>query len=152
MLAEYLKLHFRQPTTKKERCDFGRLFSNEGLLGSASARITIAYFMRLIGPNTYNDLKAITNIRNKFAHRTSAQDPQRSLTAISFKHNVIADSVKSLKRWKEYEGTPIQPSSLCTCPEIAVRLLATIDVIFVHLTCHVVWLSEKGRQYPHPVP
>jgi hypothetical protein len=45
-----------------------QLFEVYGPLGTFSARIDVAYFFKLVDEITYNDLRAIKNIRNTFAH------------------------------------------------------------------------------------
>jgi len=45
-----------------------QLFKEEKILGTALAKIKIAYFMGVIPQFLYNDLIRVNNIRNKFAH------------------------------------------------------------------------------------
>ena len=45
-----------------------RLFDERGPLGTFSAKIILAYAIKLIGPATFNDLDIIRTIRNEFAH------------------------------------------------------------------------------------
>jgi len=56
---------FREPQTKEES---SLLFSESGLLGTFSEKILIAYFLKLIGPQTKRDLDLIRLIRNVVAH------------------------------------------------------------------------------------
>jgi hypothetical protein len=44
------------------------LDSNNGILGTFSSRLDIAYCLDIIDKKTYQDLTIIMNIRNKFAH------------------------------------------------------------------------------------
>jgi hypothetical protein len=45
-----------------------QFFDGYGPLASFSARIDMSYFFKLIDDTTYNDLRAIKNVRNCFAH------------------------------------------------------------------------------------
>jgi hypothetical protein len=48
-----------------------KIFDGYGPLSQFSAKIDIAYIFELIDKTTYDDLRAIKDIRNKFAHTTS---------------------------------------------------------------------------------
>jgi hypothetical protein len=48
-----------------------KIFDGYGHLSQFSAKIDIAYFFGLIDQVTYDDLRAIKDIRNKFAHATA---------------------------------------------------------------------------------
>jgi len=45
-----------------------RLFGFEGVVGTFSAKIIVAYATKIIGPITYSDLNLIKELRNQFAH------------------------------------------------------------------------------------
>jgi hypothetical protein len=45
-----------------------RLLGSNGVIGTFSAKIIIAYAMRFVGPITYSDLELIRELRNQFAH------------------------------------------------------------------------------------
>jgi DNA-binding MltR family transcriptional regulator len=47
-----------------------KIFDDYGPLSQFSAKIDIAYIFELIDKTTYDDLRAIKDIRNKFAHTT----------------------------------------------------------------------------------
>jgi hypothetical protein len=73
-------------TLNKE--DHKRMFdgSSGAILGTASAKIRMAYAMRLITDDNYEGLKLINDIRNVFAH---------TLHHVSFDHDLVkADCVK----------------------------------------------------------
>jgi hypothetical protein len=55
----------REPSTRTEK---DALFSDSGILGTFSAQIWAAFFLRLIGQKTRHDLDMIRNIRNICAH------------------------------------------------------------------------------------
>ncbi len=57
-------------------------------LGTLNSRINAAYCLGLIGPNMYNELNTIRQIRNLFAH---------GLHSISFEDKKIEDLIKQLK-------------------------------------------------------
>ena len=52
----------------KDRTVETRLFESTGPLSDFSARIDMAFAMRLIGKNWYGDLHRLRQIRNEFAH------------------------------------------------------------------------------------
>jgi len=101
LLADCLKLKLQKPKKDEE---LNRLFEAEGPIGSFSVRCKLAYYLNIINDDTLHDLRIINNIRRSFAHYTSANDPKRKLQVLSFKHNTVANGVKSLRRSKELVG------------------------------------------------
>jgi hypothetical protein len=82
-LREILIKNMRKLNTE----EMSRLFSFEGIAGTFSAKICVAFAFDLIGPDTRDDLDAIREIRNQFAHSTQL---------ISFKNEHVANVCKSL--------------------------------------------------------
>jgi DNA-binding MltR family transcriptional regulator len=72
-----------------------QFFEGYGPLGTFSARIDIAYFFKLIDPTTYNDLRAIKNIRNTFAH---------SKTVLTFQSREIIQKGDALTGSRQQNG------------------------------------------------
>jgi hypothetical protein len=68
-----------------------KLFDGYGPLSQFSAKIDIAYFFGLIDQTTYDDLRAIKDIRNKFAHAT---------TPILFTSESVDRECQRLAGWK----------------------------------------------------
>jgi hypothetical protein len=63
-----------------------------GPLAMFSARIDISYFFKLIDDTTYNDLRAIKNVRNRFAH---------SKEILTFESREIVERGKTLTGWEK---------------------------------------------------
>lgn len=80
-LEALLEAHFRTLNSEDRK----RMFdgSANGILGSASNKIRVAYASRLITQETYSDLLLMNDIRNVFAH-TLHDD-------CDFKHPLVAD-------------------------------------------------------------
>jgi DNA-binding MltR family transcriptional regulator len=74
-----------------------RLFKGYGPLSSFSGKIDIAYAFSMFGPQTYNDLRAIKDIRNTFAH---------SNKEIHFRSDIVMRNVQKLTGWTK-EADPI---------------------------------------------
>jgi DNA-binding MltR family transcriptional regulator len=64
-LEKLLASRMRHNLNSAER---SKLFGFEGALGTFSAKIIIAYAMKVVGPITYSDLNLIKLLRNEFAH------------------------------------------------------------------------------------
>jgi hypothetical protein len=79
-------IHFRFGKLSKKQ--FEGIFAETGLLGSFSAKITIAQAMKILGNETKSDLNCVKDIRNIFAHA------QRPLT---FRTKRIVELCHSLK-------------------------------------------------------
>jgi len=54
-------------------------------------KIDIAYLSGIVGPKVHEDLLLVNKIRNRFAHRTMMDNPQRVPAAVSFKTQQIKD-------------------------------------------------------------
>lgn len=67
-LLEMIKVYMRQGLNSRDRKS---LFGFEGLAGTFSTKITLAYAMQWIGPNTRHDLDLIRALRNHAAHSMS---------------------------------------------------------------------------------
>jgi len=64
------------------------LFGATSPLGSVGAKAHLAFLMGLIGKELRNDLLALTNIRNRFAHEEEAE---------TFEDEIIAEEVQKLR-------------------------------------------------------
>jgi DNA-binding MltR family transcriptional regulator len=64
-LEQAILSRLREPQTKAER---DVLFSERGILGTFSEKITAAYFLKIIGPSVRRDIDLIRAIRNVAAH------------------------------------------------------------------------------------
>jgi hypothetical protein len=91
VLELLLRTHFR--VLNKE--DDTRMFDGAGggILGSFSAKIRIAYAMKLLHEKPYHDLMLINDIRNLFAH---------SLHGITFNNKLVAEDCDSFKSNTEF--------------------------------------------------
>ncbi|WP_375780840.1 hypothetical protein ACE103_20075 [Bradyrhizobium sp. ma5] len=69
-----------------------KIFDGYGPLSQFSAKIDIAYIFELIDKTTYDDLRAIKDIRNKFAHTTSY---------VLFSNEHIDRECQKLSGWKK---------------------------------------------------
>jgi DNA-binding MltR family transcriptional regulator len=67
-----------------------RLFKGYGPLSSFSGKIDMAYAFSIFGVETYNDLRAIKDIRNRFAH---------SKEVIDFLSDDLAPDIQKLTGW-----------------------------------------------------
>ncbi len=65
--------------------------AGNGVLGSFSSKIRLAYAISLLGPLSYSDLLLINDIRNVFAH---------SLHRVSFSHPLIIKDCDRLQYFK----------------------------------------------------
>jgi hypothetical protein len=85
-LKEILKGKF--VTLNKE--DENRMFDGaaNGVLGTFSAKIRLAYAINILGPIAYHDLMLINDIRNVFAH---------SLHKVSFSNEHVASDCRKLQ-------------------------------------------------------
>jgi hypothetical protein len=75
--------------------DERRLFdgSANGILGTFSSKIRVAYAFRLLGPISYNDLMLINEIRNVFSH---------TLHNLDFSNPLIEADCRKLKSYIEF--------------------------------------------------
>jgi hypothetical protein len=89
-LERVLKARLIQLSKEDER----RMFdgAGNGILGTFSAKIRIAYALSLLGPIAYHDLLLINDIRNVFAH---------SLHTIDFTHSLISQDCRKLQSYHE---------------------------------------------------
>jgi DNA-binding MltR family transcriptional regulator len=67
-----------------------RLFTGYGPLASFSAKIDIGYVLLLFEEDIYNDLRAIKDIRNKFAH---------SKDYLHFNSDELGEHIRKLSGW-----------------------------------------------------
>lgn len=86
--------HIPRPITKAE---IASLFSENGIAGTFSAKIWLAYCMKLIGSLTKRDLDLIRKIRNDAAHE---------LLPVSFSLSTIADRCRAIDFSKTLKGQP----------------------------------------------
>ena len=112
-----------------------------GILGTFSAKIRMAYAVRAIAKQTYHDLLLINNIRNVFAH---------TLHNVSFENNLIVTDCSKLKIFN--------PEVLMAIQETAKqRYVFTVLSIYVGLRQNVEQqllasvLIDHGEQ-PPPSP
>lgn len=86
-LQTLLEAHFRDLNSE----DRSRMFdgSANGILGTASAKIRIAYAIRLLDAETYHDLLLINDIRNVFGH---------TLHEIDFTNQLVIEDCSKLNR------------------------------------------------------
>jgi DNA-binding MltR family transcriptional regulator len=68
-----------------------KIFDGYGPLSTFSAKIEVVYLINLIDDIVYNDLKAIKEIRNKFAHTT---------TAVFFSSPELSKDLQRLTGWQ----------------------------------------------------
>lgn len=93
-LVEYglellIEAHLREPQTDAEKAI---LFTDNGIVGTFWEKIWLAYFLRLIGPQTRRDIDLIRSIRNEAAHNPSP---------ISFDTPEIAGRCRELELGKQ---------------------------------------------------
>lgn len=107
--------------------DYQLIFSPErnGILADFGRRIRFAYALGLFGPDTYQDLKYISLIRNLFAHSPNLLDfehPEIRNTCASFNHrNRLAPSFPRPKGINRSQGQYIT-----ACMRIAAAIRARI--------------------------
>jgi len=77
-LEDFIQASLRPATSSAER---NKLFSVDGILGSFSSKIWMAYFLRLIGPTTRRELDIIRAVRNDCAHNMNAVSFEKDPTA-----------------------------------------------------------------------
>ena len=89
ILEILLQASFRTLTADEKQ----RMFdgSSNGILGTMSSKIRVAFAMRLIEKEIYDDLKLINDIRNVFAH---------TLHEINFSHDLVKQDCENLKSYK----------------------------------------------------
>ncbi|ESU23795.1 hypothetical protein FEDK69T_12050 [Flavobacterium enshiense DK69] len=96
-----------------------RLLSYSGVLGTANSKICMIYSLGFIDKTVMQDLEKVTQIRNKFAHKTD----------ISFEDDFIIKLCKELK-WHE-------ASMMMKTPEIATAkdiFKVNINTLVSHLS------------------
>jgi hypothetical protein len=67
-----------------------KIFDGYGPLSTLSAKIEVAYLFNLIEDTVYNDLKAVKEIRNRFAHAT---------TSVFFSSPELSKDLQKLTGW-----------------------------------------------------
>lgn len=107
-----------------------RIFSGYGPLSSFSAKIDLAYALHIFEEPLWNDLRAIKDIRNEFAH---------SRTAIHFNSPDLAPMLRRLTEWSRDRD----PKGL-----FSDRIDACINVCKAHLS-HAD-LIKAIREYQSP--
>jgi DNA-binding MltR family transcriptional regulator len=87
-LSEAIKGNMRDDLSAKLR---ERLFQGYGPLSTFSAKIDFAYALSMVDADIYNDLRAVKDIRNKFAHTKDV---------IHFGSPEVAPIIQKLTGWK----------------------------------------------------
>lgn len=82
-LTGLLRLYMRRDEENVAR----ELFQPSGPLGPFGTKIRVAYMLRIIGPDLYRDLTAVSKIRNKFAH---------DLTVVKFDSAPVRDWIQGM--------------------------------------------------------
>lgn len=82
------------------------LFEPEGLMGTFSAKIKIAYALNLIGPTTRHDLNIIRSLRNQFAHSRRPIRFTTPVVRIACQHLSIPDLPGVTLSFRMLEKTP----------------------------------------------
>jgi DNA-binding MltR family transcriptional regulator len=101
MLGAHVETELERLLASRMRDDLNsdqrsRLFGFEGAVGTFSAKIIVAYAMRIIGPITYSDLNLIKLLRNEFAHSSRAfnfQTPEVIAVCNELKIPKLQDSI-----------------------------------------------------------
>jgi hypothetical protein len=99
-LEEVILSRLRAPDTAAEEKIF---FHDKGIMGSFFEKIWMAYFLKIIGPQTRRDLDLIRSIRNEAAH---------DMNPISFNTEVIANRCRELLFPKESIPAKQEPPDL----------------------------------------
>jgi hypothetical protein len=87
-----------------------KIFDGYGPLSQFSAKIDIAYIFELIDKTTYDDLRAIKDIRNKFAHTTRY---------VLFSNEHIDRECQRLTGWKKGNDNRLLFETRCiACNEV----------------------------------
>jgi hypothetical protein len=133
MLASFVETALERLLASRMRDDLNssqreRLFGFEGVVGTFSAKIMIAYAMKIIGPITYSDLNLIKLLRNEFAHSRRAfnfQTPEVVAVCKELKIPKLQDSSTSFG-WLRRIKTDEKPASwllfVSACHNIAYRM------------------------------
>lgn len=113
-LAEAIMSRLRKPQTDAE---WKPLFDDGGPASTFSQKITLAYFLRIIGPVTRRDIDLIRKIRNAAAH---------DMNPVSFEGSEeISNRVRQLVRTEEYDGLlPLRTRFEAAATTYVVRLMA----------------------------
>jgi hypothetical protein len=83
-LEEVIRLRLRKPKNGREE---NILFADNGIAGSFSEKIWLAYFLGVIGPETRRDIDLIRVVRNRVSH---------DMNPVSFGTPEIADRCREL--------------------------------------------------------
>lgn len=113
-----------------------RIFRGYGPLSSFSAKIDIGYALELFDDAIYNDLKAIKDLRNVFAHATDA---------LSYSDKDVAECLRRLTGWKK-DSTNTQLHEL-----VINRAIACIEVLEGH-TKHAALVQALKTYKAKPEP
>lgn len=127
ILEDWLEEAIRAKTIKLSSQLNERLFKGYGPMSTFSGKIDVAYAFGLFKEETYNDLRAIKNIRNRFAHT-----PQ----VIHFQSSELTPYLQALTGW-EKDCTPYMLYSN--------RINACVDVLKEHVKTGV--FIEMLRNY-----
>src|SRR5205823_12530759 len=91
------------------------LFRASGPLGPFGTKIRVAYMLRVLPPEIYNDLITISKIRNKFAHDLSIKsfDDQKISAWVKgmYHYNVFLSTVNSFEEKHQSERESGKPES-----------------------------------------
>jgi hypothetical protein len=126
-LKELFKFKFTDDYLNAEQ-----ILSYPNVLGSVGARIEIARAFGIIGQFFYEDLKAINDIRNFFAHSTLVPNSKHKLSSISFDSQRPSDLCKKLSHYKEFERKYGRPLKTRLCFEHSVSWAASCISAAIH--------------------
>jgi DNA-binding MltR family transcriptional regulator len=137
-LEHAIKSHMRELSSTQDR----RIFGGYGPLSSFAARIDVAYALSYFDDIIYSDLRAIKEIRNKFAH---------SKSVLHFNSEPILESIRLLTGWTKQS----EPQAL-----FLNRAIACIEALKPHLEHNALMKAlmawrpatspEKGTAPPDP--
>ncbi len=103
----------RQPQNNTEA---NELFSDNGVMGTFREKIWMAYYLKVVGPITRQDIDLIRRIRNEAAH---------NMNPISFETPEIADRCRRLYINKDTDFATRNSTDYRGMFELAVRFYAT---------------------------
>ncbi|MBR0653237.1 hypothetical protein GXW78_26530 [Roseomonas terrae] len=140
------------------RGGLGRLFDGGGfgILGTSSARFTMAAALRWLRPETYSDLDLLRKIRNAFAHkvsvRTLTDEPVRGLFASmtpadAHFRSLVADIAGPGKDWVQRPFATLTPRQrfLLTGAALLRRIIFELPALPVAAAHKVSALDAMGR-------
>jgi DNA-binding MltR family transcriptional regulator len=121
-----------------------KLFKGYGPLNSFSGKIDVAYAFSMFGVDIYNDLRAIKDIRNKFAH---------SKNVIHFESGELAPLLQKLTGWT-VQSIPIdlyleRCKSCIAAFEEHLALAVTLEVIKEFKSQHAASPDKSAEPHPH---